>query len=96
MLATKAYALLHAVGVVLFFCIMALDLARIRRWREPAILERLLLFSIVALVCLASTLPIAVENARYEIPLLPLMWGVVAASLVTNGPRLRELLARWQ
>jgi 4-amino-4-deoxy-L-arabinose transferase-like glycosyltransferase len=95
-LASRAYAILHAVGIVLFFCIMALDLARIRRWREPAILERLLLFSIVALVCLASTLPIAVENARYEIPLLPLMWGVVAASLVTNGPRLRELLARWQ
>lgn len=45
---------------------------------------------------LASTLPIAVENARFKLPLLPLMWGVVAASLASNWSRIRALAAAWR
>jgi 4-amino-4-deoxy-L-arabinose transferase-like glycosyltransferase len=87
------YRLLHPIGVLLFFAIACFDLARIRRWRETGILERLLITSIVVLVCLASTVPIAVENARYRIPLLPLIWGVVVASAATHSPRILNRLA---
>jgi 4-amino-4-deoxy-L-arabinose transferase-like glycosyltransferase len=87
------YRFLHPVGVWLFFAIACFDLARIRRWRETGVLERLLITSIVVLVCIASTVPIAVENARYRIPLLPLMWGVVVAVVATYSPRILNRLA---
>jgi hypothetical protein len=73
----------HRIGLLLFFVVACFDLARIRRWREAGVLERLLITSIVVLVCLASTVPIAVENARYRIPLLPLMWGMVVATVAS-------------
>jgi hypothetical protein len=96
LLSAKLYQLLVGAGVLLYFAIAALDAARVRRWLEPAVLERLLILAIVGLVCLASTLPIAVENARYKLPLLPLMWGVVAASLTANWSRIRALAAGWR
>jgi 4-amino-4-deoxy-L-arabinose transferase-like glycosyltransferase len=88
------YRYLHTIGLLLFLAIACVDIARIRRWREPGVLERLLIVSIVVLVCLASTVPIAVENARYRIPLLPLMWGVVVATVATVFPRILNRLAR--
>jgi len=95
-LASKVYEALSAIALALFFVVIAIDLARWRRWREHGVLERLLILAIVLLVCAASTVPIAVENARYKVPLLPLMWGVVAASVATNWPRIRALLAGWR
>jgi hypothetical protein len=80
------YRFLHRIVVWLFFAIACFDLARIRRWRDAGVLERLLITSIVVLVCLASTVPIAVENARYRIPLLPLMWGVVVTFVASHSP----------
>jgi 4-amino-4-deoxy-L-arabinose transferase-like glycosyltransferase len=95
-LAAEAYGALHRLGCLLFFVVLAADVARPRTWRRPPVRERLLVLAIVLTVCLASTVPIGVENSRYKIPLLPLLWGVVATSLVTNAGRLRALVAGWR
>jgi hypothetical protein len=92
----KLYHVCLALGLLLYFAVTALDVVRYKRWLHPGVLERLLIFAIVAVVCASSTIPIAVENSRYKMPLLPLMWGVVAASLWTNRERLRAVLAAWR
>jgi 4-amino-4-deoxy-L-arabinose transferase-like glycosyltransferase len=94
--ASKLYRALHAIGILLFFGVVAVDAARPGRWLRPGTLERLLMLGIVLMVCLASTMPIAIENARYNIPLLPLIWGVAVASLASNWARIRAFLASWQ
>jgi 4-amino-4-deoxy-L-arabinose transferase-like glycosyltransferase len=94
--ALEVYGVLHVLGCALFFVVLAIDLARPRGWLTTPARDRLLILGIVILVCLASTVPIAVENARYKVPLLPLMWGVVAGSLVTNATALRVLFHGWR
>jgi hypothetical protein len=96
LLLDKFYQLVVWFGILVYFAIAVFDVARVRRWLQQGVLERLLILAIVGLVCLASTIPIAVENARYKIPLLPLMWGVVAASLAANWSRIRTLAAAWR
>ena len=90
------YDFSHSIGVFLFFFVIILDLIRPKRWLEPVVLERVLMVSLIALVCVSSTVPIAFENARYKIPLHPLIWGMVASSLVVNWPSFRQLYEKWR
>ena len=90
------YDFSHSIGVFLFFIVITLDLIRPKRWLEPVVLERLLMVSVVALVCISSTVPIAFENARYKIPLHPLIWGMLASALAVNWPCLRQLYEKWR
>ena len=96
LLFAKLYEIMVGLGVLSYFVVGAFDALRIKRWLQPGVLERLLILAIVVVVCLASTIPIAVENARYKLPLLPLMWGVVAASLASNWGSIRAFVAGWR
>ena len=96
LLFNKLYQIVVGLGVLLYFAVAAFDALRIKRWLRPGVLERLLILAIVMVVCLASTIPIAVDNSRYKLPLLPLMWGVVAASLASNWASIRAFVARWR
>jgi hypothetical protein len=90
------YSQLHKLGIFLFFGVLLVDIFKPGTWFKPTVIERVLIYSIVLIICLGSTIPIAVENARYKIPLLPLIWGIVAGSLVTNAHRVRELFTNWR
>lgn len=90
-----AYSLLHQIGIIMFFSIVIMDILKPRFWLDHGVIERMLIYGIVLMLCASSTIPIAVENARYKIPLLPLIWGVVAGSLVTNFRNIRQLYQNW-
>jgi 4-amino-4-deoxy-L-arabinose transferase-like glycosyltransferase len=54
----------------------------------------LLIMGIVLVIWMASTLPIAVENARYKMPLVPLISGTVAGFFVYTARYVRRRLSR--
>ncbi len=91
-----AYGHLHNIGIILFFIIILIDLSKPHLWLKSGVIERMLIYSIVIMICFSSTIPIAVENARYKIPLLPLIWGVVAGSIIINYRNIRQFFHNWR